>query len=639
MGLLNLALAQLFGLFVPIAGLLVALYFYDRSRRRVLVSTLRFWPKRPAPAIRQRHKRIQHPLSLLLQLAALLLLLLAIADPRPDSSEAAAQRRIVVLDISSAMALNDAAGTNLMDQAKALALAYVNSLPATDQVMLVEADGSPMVRVPFTRDRQRIREAISTAKPSRSTLDLGAAFDLADGTLRLALNSGGEPLADLGGSSETVYVGPGLFSGQPVRASSLPQVRILETEAPSDTLGVIALRASADQAERGKWGVELDARNYSSADTTARIEFFFDDKLLGHRELRIAAQADASLAFTLTSQQPGRLAARLAVVDSYQENNEATIAIPAPRRTRIQVVGASEEEFGPLLASGARVEPSYVTSHNELEADAIHVWAKGGEGGLSRRAIYLAPPGTESPVAAAGSIRSQPIKEWSASHALALGVRDRDLIPSSARVFAPLEGDEVVAESQEGPVILARTAEDHRFVAFGFDLADDSIRNRLAAPLLFANAVAWLDSSAFRSEAIEARAPGAVAIDAPNSEPEQISVRTAGGIRVPWVLADGAVRFYASEQDTYRVVTADHDLTLFLNQPQVPVTAWEPPDTVLRGLPSAIAFAGQSWLPWPWLAALGALLLLYDWIRFGRGRRLTSEVFNASAPAAGESGQ
>ena len=92
MGLLNLALGQLFGLFLPLAAGLVALYFYDRSRRRVLVSTLRFWPRRPAPAVRQRHKRIQHPLSLALQLIALLLLLLAIADPRPDAIGPALQR-------------------------------------------------------------------------------------------------------------------------------------------------------------------------------------------------------------------------------------------------------------------------------------------------------------------------------------------------------------------------------------------------------------------------------------------------------------------------------------------------------------------------------------------------------------------
>ncbi|MEZ5364436.1 MAG: hypothetical protein R2748_19410 [Bryobacterales bacterium] len=48
MGLLNLTLGQLLAVFVPLTGLLVALYFYDRSRRRVVVSTLRFWPKRPA---------------------------------------------------------------------------------------------------------------------------------------------------------------------------------------------------------------------------------------------------------------------------------------------------------------------------------------------------------------------------------------------------------------------------------------------------------------------------------------------------------------------------------------------------------------------------------------------------------------
>ena len=100
MGLLNLALGQLLGIFLPIAGLLVALYFYDRSRRRVLVSTLRFWPRRPAPAVRQRHKRIQHPLSLLLQLVALLLLLLAIADPRPNVPGVAARQRIVLFDTS-----------------------------------------------------------------------------------------------------------------------------------------------------------------------------------------------------------------------------------------------------------------------------------------------------------------------------------------------------------------------------------------------------------------------------------------------------------------------------------------------------------------------------------------------------------
>lgn len=638
MGLLNLALAQLLGIFAPVAGLLVALYFYDRSRRRILVSTLRFWPKRPAPAIRQRHKRIQHPLSLLLQLIALGLLLLAIADPRPGVSDAGAQRRVIVLDTSASMALADSNGVNLMDQAKALALAYIGSLPAGDQVMLIEADGSPMVRVPFTRDRQLLRDSVSAAQPSLTPLDIGAAFELADGTLRLALNSGGEPLPDHPGAGETVYVGPGRFDGQPARAAVLPRVRYLQTEAPSDALGILSLEASADLAERGKWDVALEARNYGSETATARIDFLFNDRPLGHRSLSIAEGGDASLQFTLRSQHPGRLRAQLAADDAYSQNNVATVAIPAPDRTRVQIHGASEREFGPLLAAGARIEADYADSPDDLTPEAIHVWASGGGSGSSRRAIYLAPPGTPSPVAEAASARRSPVSEWSASHQLAKGIRDPDLIPDRVRVFSPRPGDDVIASTADGPVVVARSDDDERLVAFGFDLTDTSVRDRLSAPMLFANAVSWLDSAAFRAEAVAARGPGAVTMEAPNSAPQQISVRTASGADVPWVLSDGKVRFYADQRDTYRVTTADHDLTLVLQQPQIPSSSWDPPESVARGVPSRLAGMGESWVLWPWLAVLGALILLYDWIRFGRGRRLTAETVQAASQQAPEGG-
>ena len=203
-------------------------------------------------------------------------------------------------------------------------------------------------------------------------------------------------------------------------------------------------------------------------------------------------------------------------------------------------------------------------------------------------------------------------------------------------MFTPRPGDDVVASTSDGPVIVARSSDEGKLVAFGFDLTDPSVRDRLSAPMLFANAVSWLDSSAFRAESVAARGPGSVTIEAPNSAPHQIAVRTAKGANVPWVLSDGEVRFYADQQDSYRVTTADHDLTLVLQQPQVPTSTWEPPESILRGVPSGLAGIGASWVPWPWLAALGALILLYDWIRFGRGRRLTAETVQATSLDAPE---
>lgn len=634
MGLLNLALGQLLGLFLPIAGLLVALYFYDRSRRSVLVSTLRFWPQRAAPAIRQRHKRIQHPLSLILQLAALLLLLLAIADPRPDTADSATRQRVLVLDTSATMALPDEAGSPLIETAKELALRYLQRVPHSDRVMLIEADGAPHVRVPFTSDRQRLREAVEAAEPGWTALDLQAAFELAEGTFRIALDAEGELTEDLAGLGETVYVGPGRVSGRAVRSGRLPSIRFVKTDGPRDELGVIALRAAARPAEPGKWEVDFTVRNYGEKEEAARIDFLFDDRPLGHRVLTIGPRADGKLRFTLRTDRPGRLTARTVGKDPYMPNNEAELLIPSIRRTPLEVVGGSHQTFEALLASGAHVRPTFVDSGEDLTEEAIHVWARGGDPGQSRRAIFLSPPGTPSPFEESHIIRDRSIVEWSASHPLAHGVRDPDLHLSQARVFRSSEGDEIVAGAPEGPVILARDTGEQRVVAFGFDLAGDSVRNRLAAPLLFANAIAWLDSGAFRSETVESRAPGSISIEAPGAVQEQVTVRSDRGGTVPWIMQGEKVRFFAGRRGTYRVSTADRDFTLFLNQSEVPAMSWEPADDVAHGLPSAITDGGRPWIAWPWLAALAAMILIFDWARFGRGRRLGAGSFEPTDASA-----
>ena len=79
MFLLNLGLGQFLAIFGGIGVFAVALYLLDRTRRKQVVATLKFWtePGRPAPESRRR--KIQQPLSLLLQLLGMLLLLLAIA--------------------------------------------------------------------------------------------------------------------------------------------------------------------------------------------------------------------------------------------------------------------------------------------------------------------------------------------------------------------------------------------------------------------------------------------------------------------------------------------------------------------------------------------------------------------------------
>lgn len=619
MGLLNLALGQLLGLYLPLAVFLTALYYYDRSRRRAVVSTLRFWPRKPAPAVRRRHKTIQQPLSLLLQLLALLLLLLAIADPRPDGLGAPPRRHALILDTSAVTAASSASGTTLIEQVKSRALAWLRALPAGDSVVLIAADGSPSVKVAFTADREKLAAGIAAAEPGFTAVDLSSAFELAAGALRIALDASDAELAASGGIGEAVYIGPGRVREKAVRVGRLPAVRFIATDTPADTLGLRSLRATPNAAESDKWDVAAAVDNYSSVRQTANLEFFFNSALLGRRKLELAANAGRELTFRIRSARPGRLTARLTDGDGFAANNEAAVDLPAAAHPAIEIIGGGPGDFEPLFAAGARVRPRYVAQPGGLSAGAVHVWAGGGAGKASRRAVYIDPEAAQSPVRVERRAFAQPITEWAAEHPLAKGVRDRDLTPRSVSIFEPAAGDTVIARTAAGPAAVARSAEGRRFVVFGFDLAGEAVRNHLSAPLLFANAVAWLEPDAFQTGTVEARPAGLVSLAAGGYSRGQVDVRKADGQPVPWVLADDAVRFYAGQRGEYRVTTPDRRASLHLNLPEMASESWQPGGEVLRGVPPAGASGAAPLVLWPWLALAAGVILLFDWIRFGRG--------------------
>ena len=111
-------------------AVVVALYLLDRSRRKQTVATLRFWVAAEQPTVVARRKRIQQPLSLLLQLISICLLLLAIAQLRLGSPGATPFDHVLILETSAWMgARAPRAGKprpmTLMDEARRRARAYL----------------------------------------------------------------------------------------------------------------------------------------------------------------------------------------------------------------------------------------------------------------------------------------------------------------------------------------------------------------------------------------------------------------------------------------------------------------------------------------------------------------------------------
>ena len=118
---------------------MVALYLLDRSKRKQLVATLRFWTAADVRTELKHRRRIQQPWSLLLQLVSIALLLLALAGPRWGGDEDAGRDHVLILDTSAWMGARTRTGT-LMDEARAAARAYIKALPRRDRVMIVRAD-------------------------------------------------------------------------------------------------------------------------------------------------------------------------------------------------------------------------------------------------------------------------------------------------------------------------------------------------------------------------------------------------------------------------------------------------------------------------------------------------------------------
>src|SRR5512142_3399896 len=101
MNFLNLGLGELLGLAGAISAGVVALYLLDRSKRKQLVATLRFWSAADVRTELKHRRRIQQPWSLLPQIVSISLLLLAVAGPRFGGDEESGRDYVLVLDTSA----------------------------------------------------------------------------------------------------------------------------------------------------------------------------------------------------------------------------------------------------------------------------------------------------------------------------------------------------------------------------------------------------------------------------------------------------------------------------------------------------------------------------------------------------------
>src|SRR5579871_934327 len=617
---LNLSLAQFGALFGSIAAVSIALYLLDRSRRRQVVSTLRFWISAEQPTVVARRRRIQQPWSLILQLISMALLLLALAQLRFGSPEAAGRDHVLLLETSAWMRARSG-GRTLMDIARDRARQYVRALPSRDRVMVVRADALATPATAFDSDRRKLDAAITGSQPSSTALNLQEVIGFA----RRLQGQGGRR------AGEIAFIGAGRTSElEPSFAGSLPRnLRVIAVPDAIENSGLRKIGLRRATADADLWQIYVSARNYGVRPRTVTMSVDFGppgDKgrvVVGSRRVTLQPGVDTEESFEFRTRAAAILGVSLTPHDAFPDDDRALLELPAQPMLPVTVYSSQPELLRPLLDATPRVIAKYKKPAEYSAADQGLVILDRFIPPQRPQAdsLWIDPPAAGSPIPVRTTAEQVLFSRWDAGHPITAGLRTKEYRLDKTSVFAVAPGDARIGEVEAGPVIVARP-DKPRIVVFGFHPALAGMRYELATPLLFANLLRWYAPELFRRSELSGGSVGAVKLVLDqDAAPGDVRVLNEEGAPLPFVLRDRAVHFFSGAPGVVRVLAGDREYVNSLTLPEVGETKWQPPADVRRGIPRALPLSPTGGDVWPWLALAGGDGLLAEWLIFARFRR------------------
>ena len=616
---LNLSLLQFLTIFGTISAISVALYLLDRSRRKLVVSTLRFWIAAEQPAVAARRRRVQQPWSLLLQLLSMALLLLAISQLRLGSPAQAGRDHVIVLDTSAWMA-GRSGNRTLMDVARERAQQYLKALPARDRVMLVRADGMATPATAFEVDRKKIAEAIASSQAGATALNI-------DRALLFARHVQGQDGRRVG---EIAFIGPGRTAPRDPGMTSLPRnLRVISIPDNVENVGLRKVGMRRSGADSELWEIYVAVRNYGARPHTVNLSLDFGPPgpvgrvAAGSRQLTLEAGTESEASFEYRTSAAGMLGVHLSPHDSYPNDDHAELELPPQPSLPVIVYSAQPELLRPVLAATPRIAAVY-RRPEEYRAN---------DGGLvildrfipaqrpQTDSLWIDPPAIGSPIPVRTTVEQAAFSHWDTEHPGAAGLHTKDFKLEHSRVFEVGANDGRIGEVAAGPVIVARPGKP-KIVALGFHPVLSGMRYELATPLLFANLLRWIAPETFRRYEISGGSVGAVKLVMDQeTAAADVKVTAGDGSALPFTMRERTLNFFAGSPGGVKVVAGDREYLYSLTLPELWESKWTPPSDAHLGVPRFTQIMESSTDLWPWLALAGGIGLLVEWVLYGRFRR------------------
>jgi Aerotolerance regulator N-terminal len=617
MSWLALGAGQVLSLWLAAGALALWLYLHHRHPVRRRVSTLRFWVSLP-PSRYRRPQWLREPWAFLAQLLFLLLLIVALANPRWGRT-AETRRVAIVLDTSIWSQVEPPGESRWIDRARDEASRFMDALPPSDEVLLLqaEADASPVL--PFTRDRAALRSATRDLRASSSIADVPRALEAG----RVALGGARHGLL--------VYIGPGMLDEQQTRrldafrrtigpsdsSRDRPQflIRLVSGSASIENRGITRLALQRDAAQPDHWHLLTQLKNYGQARANVLLKLSGSGTPLGQRALSLAPGELTGVHDEFTWAQGGLLTAEIGPPDPLDADNRAIVRVPSFRPVQVAVFTSRpsfERELRTVLSTNPYVRTQFVrpgASPATLPDVAIYdrvsptarptvnsIWFQSGGSSASSQVVRLTG--------------------WNAQHPVTRWVRTRDVSVRNPALLEVLPTDTVLA-SAEGtrrtPLILARERAGQRSLIIGFDPADSNFPQQSAFPLLMAGGVEWMTHTI--EDVSGSLAAGELDVPGPATR-----IIAPSGKDVPFARSGSDVHLLALETGLYRLIGPDRETSLAVSTPPLlPSERLTPTSSESAPVePEAVPPAGRDL--WRWLVALAMVALWAEWLLFYSSR-------------------
>jgi hypothetical protein len=609
---LNLSLGEFAALFSVISAGVVALYLLDRSRRRQTVASLRFWKPAEFPTQQNQRRKIQQPLSLLLQILGIALLLLAIAQLKWGNREQNTRDHVLVLDTSSWMGARSARGNLLMQEAKAQALAWVKTVPSEDRIMVLRADATATPATRFERNRETVDKAIRESQPGASALQLGQALRFATQFQKLHSQSTGE----------IVYAGASRMSEGDVAAPT--NLRVLNVPGPTENVGLRRMGLRRSATEPDAWEIFVSVKNYGQAAQNVAIGLQFAGSPAGSKTLTLKPASEQETSFIYRTRAAGLVEVKLLTSDAFPQDDRAVLEIPQQKQLMVTVYTNEPELLRPVLSSTPDMKATFLSPQaykpDAPDTDIVVLDRFAPAQRPNVDTLWIEPPAAQSPVPVAATKANAKLSRWTEDPLLGAGLHVRDLEIESATTYRTVASDIVIADSEGAALIVARPGKP-KIVVMGFQPLRSRMKYELATPLLFANAIRWMAPESFRRWQLNGGHVGSIRVKTEGKlNPAAVRVMNEDGAPVPFTVDQDQIRFFTSNPGTIRVLTGDRDYVYSLTVPEVGDAVWEIPANARKGIPRRSGGGPSSRDLWYWLALAGMAVLLAEWLLYGRHR-------------------